>query len=126
MNQTTIDQPEAKEAEPFVMPYVEVGMTVWWYLDGDRMLKPHAATVTAVGPQHISVGVLSDGHANYMVHDGVRHIDDPHRVDADNEEGAWEHTRHTKLVMELTDIQKMVDKERAEEAKRLAAKAKAR
>lgn len=87
----------------YKMPYVEVGMNVWWYADGDRTLDPFIAVVTVVGPNHVSLGVLAPGYSNFMTRDGVRHVDDKARAEADNEEGAWEHTPLNKALLKLAE-----------------------
>lgn len=96
-------KPKIDKARKPPMPYVTPGMIVWWYRDGDRCNRPHAAMVSEVAFDRISVGVLASGYANYETHDGVRHIDEKARNEADNEEGAWEHMSFTKKLMELTD-----------------------
>jgi hypothetical protein len=84
------------------MPYVEVGMRVYWYRDGDRCNKPHGALVTDIGTNMIDVQIIGHGGGT-MFHEGVRHINDPKRVDADNDEGAWEHTPFSRALLELTE-----------------------
>lgn len=85
------------------MPYVELGQVVRWYMDGKRSCEPHAAIVTTIG--HNSLGVLAlNPQGGYMLREGVKHVDDEAMKEADREEGAWEHTRLNRALLDLTGL----------------------
>lgn len=107
------------DAAPFRPPFVEVGMRVFWYPDGDPNIDPFPAIVTKIGSMHLTLGVIGPNFADLMVLDGVRHVDDPGRVDADNEEGAWEHTPMNKLLIE--HVEPALKKQKQDAAKKAQA-----
>lgn len=82
--------------ENFVMPETCIGMTVLYYVDGDRSLTPVPATVTRVDDRslHVYLNVTCTIHSCR----GVRHVDDPQLLT---------HPQHKKYgTWDLTDLDK--------------------
>jgi hypothetical protein len=83
-------------------PFVEVGLTVWWYPDGDSRLQPHLAFVTAIGQDTVCVNIAAPNSYNFMIRDGARHVSDPRIKEAERREaGAWDYTPFTRRILNL-------------------------
>lgn len=76
---------------------IQMGMTVYWYEQGNRQDRARPAIVTDVGTAgNLGMQVLGvkgeSGIRFYAHRDGVRHIDDPALNRHDREElGAWDY-----------------------------------
>lgn len=68
----------------------QLGQIVWWYTDGDRHTEPKAAVVTKVGQCTLNVNILDPASYNFVIQDGVRHLEDPAcRREELKSSGAW-------------------------------------
>lgn len=79
------------------MPHAEIGDMVIWYPDGVRANNneemAHAAIVTKIGYETLNLNVCSPSSYNFMIRDGVRHLDDPKAVHPDlRSQGGWDYT----------------------------------
>lgn len=80
----------------------EVGMQVDWYPGGERTQQPLPALVTAVGPRTLTLHVLSRELRNFIIMDGVRHIDDQGAKKPELAElGAWDYAPWLKRLLLL-------------------------
>jgi hypothetical protein len=89
----------------FKAPEAYLGQDVLWYPDPDARLSPHAAKVTSVGQDTLSLNIFSPTNQAMMLRDGVRHIKDPRarRVEVlDN--GVWDHTPQHLEYLELRKL----------------------
>jgi hypothetical protein len=83
---------KAKEKPKYEMPKVSVGQAVSWH---EAVGSPPTAMalVTAVYPDTVSLAVLGPGYHNFLVREGVRHVDHPDKdIIAHSEVGCWSYT----------------------------------
>lgn len=86
------------------IPPVEVGQIVHWFPGGRLTDKPCAAVITALGlsGQTLNLNILDPMSLNFLVKDGVRHIQDSRARQSELFEfGAWDHTHQTKRLIRL-------------------------
>jgi hypothetical protein len=84
------------------MPFVEIGMSVLWYPDGDTGHQPHPAFITAVGQDSVCVNIMAPNNYNFMIRDGARHVSDSRIKEAERKEaGAWDYTPFTRRMLNL-------------------------
>jgi hypothetical protein len=97
------NQQHMQQQQRFTMPHVEIGDMVIWYPDGVRANNSeemaHAAIVTKIGYDSLNLNVCSPSSYNFMIRDGVRHLDDPKAVHPDlRSQGGWDFTPATKRL----------------------------
>lgn len=98
----TTETKPAEKANVYRMPFVEDGMMVHWYPDGDSRHQPHIAIVSAIGQDSVCVNIIMPNSYNFMIRDGARHVSDPRIKDAERREsGAWDYTPFTRKVLAL-------------------------
>jgi hypothetical protein len=91
-----------EETKVYRPPFVEIGMSVLWYPDGDSRQQPHPAFITAVGQDTVCVNIMAPNSYNFMIRDGARHISDPRIKEAERREaGAWDYTPFTRRMLHL-------------------------
>lgn len=82
-----------------------VGQIVWWYPYGDVGQEPHAGVVTKINPHTIDITTWSPGNKDGKIRGGVRHMTDPSKAsDEVKQMGSWEHTRQTKMLMDVLGV----------------------
>jgi len=85
----------------YQMPYVEIGMPVIWYHEGNKD-APHAAICTGVGHFGIDANVFQPDTVNTRPVSGVCHVSDPRLLrTAITDSGTWEHAAWMKKVLEI-------------------------
>lgn len=106
MSDTATSTKIAKEIIKRRGPYVEVGMSVLWYPDGTpRNGQP--AIVSDLGMDSVCLNIITPSNYNFIIRDGVRHVDDPQARSQDMmDTGAWDHTPFTKKLIDLLDLGK--------------------
>jgi hypothetical protein len=99
------DKPPAKPVKPekpaYQMPEIGLGRTVLWY---DSLGAPPTAMahVTAVGSDSVSLAVLGPGYHNFLVKEGVRHVDHPNKeMIRATDMGVWDYTEADKRLDRL-------------------------
>lgn len=89
-------------AKVFKPPFVEIGLQVYWYPDGDSRQQPHLAFVTGVGQDTVCVNIVAPNSYSFMIRDGARHVSDPRIKEAERREaGAWDYTPFTRRMLNL-------------------------
>ena len=84
---------------PYRMPHVEVGMIVNWYPEGNKN-DVHAAIVSQVGDEAISLNVVAPDIHNTKAYSGVPHAAKPEiNKHVLRENGCWEHSPWMKNVL---------------------------
>lgn len=88
--------------EPTALKTAEIGDVVLWYPDGDEEAQPHAAIVTAIGLNALTLNIIGPDARTFRVEDGVHHISDPYsrRIET-RDAGGWGHTPRTKRLLTL-------------------------
>lgn len=83
----------------------EIGDVVYWYPDGDVDARPHAAIVTAIGLNALTLNIIGPDARTFRVEDGVHHISDPYsrRVET-RDAGGWDHTPRTKRLISFLEV----------------------
>ncbi len=80
----------------------EVGTVVFWYPGGERHQEPLPAIVTSVADHTLCLHVMSRELKNFMIKDGVRHLEDESAKKPELQEmGAWDHTNTTKWLLRM-------------------------
>ena len=83
------------------MPYVEIGMPVIWYHEGNKDC-PHAAICTAVGHYGIDLNVFAPDTVNTKPMSGVCHVSDPRLIrTAITDSGTWDYPRWLRMLLEI-------------------------
>lgn len=90
--------------EQYTGPDVEVGEIVNWYPGGNPNVEPIPAIVTRLGCDNICVNIVDPSLHNFILRDGVYHIDNelarrPETVEA----GGWDRTPLTKKLVDLAE-----------------------
>ena len=105
-----------EEIDAFVMPRPVCGQSVLWFPTGERAatIKPEVGFILRVGTRNIIVRLAS---GNAM--ESVRHISDPklQLSSEQRENGAWDFTEESKLILDLTKRLAAVEKKLAEKSK---------
>lgn len=84
-------------SKPYKMPDVRMGDTVLWH-DSLGVPPTAMAFVTAVGKDTLSLAVLGPGYHNFLVKEGVRHINHPEKdMIRHADVGVWDYTERHKL-----------------------------
>lgn len=120
MSEATLKPPSAKVEKPgkpdspsnphYRGPYVELGLPVLWYPQGNRSLEPTAATVTRVGNENVCVNLLSHELKDMPLRDGVFHVSDPRSRKPDTlDNGAWDYCPWWKLIQRLAQEMGFID-----------------
>jgi hypothetical protein len=82
----------------------QVGDVVHWFPGSDRNQEPKAAVVSKAGATALCVNVIDSGTFNFLIRDGVRHVDDPRsRTEEGRKSGAWDFTPRDKKLDELLE-----------------------
>jgi hypothetical protein len=86
----------------FRMPAVEIGQIVLWYAHADTNVPPLAGLVTQVNPGNVHLNCADVKTYNFLVRDGVKHVNDPSLRETERkEQGGWDYTPRDKLINEL-------------------------
>lgn len=100
--QTATKSPPIKEVEKTLIPEVEIGEIVHWYVDGDLLTDPCAAIVTGIGLDTVNLSIMHPDLKNFQVKDGVYHLNDPRCRKAETREsGGWDFTPMGKKIRKL-------------------------
>ncbi len=87
-------------------PQPEVGTMVFWYPGGERHQEPLPAVVTAVADHTVCLHVMSKEIKNFIIQDGVRHLNDEMAKKHELQEmGAWDYTpSHKRLTAMMAEL----------------------
>jgi hypothetical protein len=92
----------------FKPPFIEVGMSVYWF--PDRNSKAQGAVVTEVGDRAVALLVFVPGYSNGQVKDGVHHRDDPALARGNRiENGCWDHNSLYKRLVKAFAAKEIKD-----------------
>ena len=95
------------------MPYVEVGMPVIWYHEGNRD-SPHAAICTAIGQFGIDCNVFAPDTNNTKALAGVCHVSDPRLIrTAVTDSGTWDYPAWMRKLLEIIGHGRLATKPRS-------------
>ena len=90
-------------SEKFAPPVAHVGQLVLWFPNRDAN-GPAPALVTKVGTAGLNLQVFLDGLRGWRFCAGVRHIDDPAKLNPEfYDQGFWKHSEETELYREVGD-----------------------
>ncbi len=108
----------------YKMPKVILGDSVYWFAGGNPTVEPAAAVVTRIGRDNICVNILSPTSYNFLIRDGVRHVDDPRAPVDQKEEGGWMHredhlARENRREQDRQTMRQLQDEQASLEAHRL-------
>jgi hypothetical protein len=98
-----MDEPEESLMSDLVykMPPITLGAIVLWYPNGVTSVAPLPAVVTRLNFRSVGLSIIAPDTHNFLLRDGVRHIDDPELkrdIVRNAEEGAWEYTEQHQLL----------------------------
>src|SRR4051812_32307140 len=90
-----------EDPQPYRMPDIRLGDTVYWFPSGNLASEPQAAFVTRIGHDTVCLNVLSPNSYTFVIKDGVRHVSDPKNrtvrfTDIRDYPGAWDHSSRAK------------------------------
>lgn len=104
--------------ETYVMPWVELGMTVRWHPGGGTDWVPAIVTNINGGDNrklHLNLNVMYANRASFQIRDAVRHVSDPATTTEDRAgSGLWSHLDFTNRILAM---EKKIDELFGEPAK---------